>query len=64
NQQDPKAQAKAEVLAEQERARQATIPQDNAARAVNDDANKKRIDLIEKGDIDGLLDEKFKNLNP
>jgi hypothetical protein len=52
------------VLAEQERARQATIPQDNAARAVNDDANKKRQELVEKGDIDALLDMKLQNLNP
>jgi len=59
NQQDIKSQARQEILAEQERARGATIPQGGAARPISDDINKKRDELVAKGDVDELLDLKF-----
>ena len=59
NQQDIKSQARNEVLAEQERARGATIPQGGAARPISDDTDRKRRELVNAGDIDALLDLKI-----
>jgi len=59
NQQDIKSQARNEVYAEQERARGATIPQGGAARPISDDTDKKRRELVQKGDVDALLDLKL-----
>ena len=60
NQQDIKSQVRNEVLAEQERARGATIPQGGAARPISSDADKKRQELVQSGDVDALLDIKLK----
>ena len=59
---DVRQQARNEVLAEQERNRQATIPPGGASRPISDDVKKQISDRVSKGDIDGLLDLKFSKI--
>jgi hypothetical protein len=57
---DTKQQAKNEVLAEQERNRQAHNPGGAASRPISDDLEKQRQAKVAEGDIDGLLDIKLR----
>ena len=56
---DLKAQAKAEVLSEIQRAQAATIPQGGTSRPISDDIRQKMKEAVSKGDVDSLLDMKF-----
>lgn len=60
---DLKAQAKAEVLSEMQRAQAATIPQGGVSRPISDDWKVKMKDAVSKGDVDALLDLKFGSKN-
>jgi hypothetical protein len=63
SQPDLKAQAKAEVLSDMQRAQAATIPQTGASRPISDDIKQKMNEAIKKGDVDSLLDMKFTGKN-
>jgi hypothetical protein len=62
SQPDLKAQAKAEVLSDIQRAQAATIPQGGTSRAISDDIKLKIKDAVSKGDVDSLLDMKFPSI--
>ena len=59
---DLKAQVKAEVLSDMQRAQAATIPQGGVSRPISDDIRQKMQEATKKGDVDALLDMKFKNI--
>jgi len=61
SQPDLKAQAKAEVLSDIQRAQAATIPQGGVSRPISDDIKVKMREAAAKGDVDALLDMKFNN---
>lgn len=56
---DARAQAKAEVLSEMQRAQAATIPQGGVSRPISGDIKQKMQEAVSKGDVDSLLDMKF-----
>lgn len=60
---DLKAQAKAEVLSEMQRAQGAMIPQGGVSRPISDDIKQKMQEATKKGDVDALLDLKLNNIN-
>jgi hypothetical protein len=63
SQPDLKAQAKAEVLSDIQRAQAATIPQGGTSRPISDDIKQKMKEAVSKGDVDSLLDMKFSKIN-
>lgn len=56
------AEIRQKVLAEMNRAQNATVPESNVGRAITDDMEKKRNEYVKDGDLDSLLDLKFKNV--
>lgn len=62
NNQATEAEIRQRVLAEMNRAQNATVPESNVGRAITDDMEKKRNQLVKDGDLDSLLELKFKNI--
>lgn len=56
------AEIRQKVLAEMEKNRNAVIPESGVGRAITDDDEKRRNQLVSDGDVDALLDLKLKNI--